>query len=165
MENVITSLDDYVYDNLYTTKGLTIDWEGGDSIDLTNIDEWIQPRLMGGFPQYLHWVAGNRLGQNTHLMYNINIFVKRGAKSTSSGNISKNRLMQIRDMVAEYFYIGKEIPLKDYAGASAELGHMIIRNIDTDTVVPPAAARIEQESTYYQWNYTPDIVVVQRWAK
>ena len=165
IENVITSLDKYLYDNLVTTEGLTIDWEGGDSVDIGNVDEWIQPRLMEGIPQYLHWILGNRIGQNTHFLYNINIFVKRGASSSAGGSLNKNRLIQLRDIVATYYCIGKEIDLMDYSGANTLIDKMIVQNIFTDSNIPSAAARIEIESTYYQWTYTPEIVVIQGWAK
>jgi hypothetical protein len=161
MENVITSLDRFMYDRLVTIKGLTIDWEGSDSAEIENADEWVQPRIMGGFPEYLHQVAGNRIGQNTHFLYNINIFVKRGASSSTGGSLNKNRLMQIRDMVAEYYHIGAEIPFMDYAGSSAEIDHIIVRNIETDSAISPT----DEAMSYYQWNYTPELVVVQKWAK
>ena len=155
--NVITSLDKYLNDNLVTVQGFTIDWEGGDSLDISKVNEWIQPRIMAGIPEYLHQTQGNRKGQNTHFLYNVNIFVKRGSTT------QKNRLQQMRDIVASYYTIGQTISFYDYAGTSSVLDTMIIRDIETDMHIPPSAARIEEESTYYQYTYTPDIVLIQRW--
>ena len=155
--NIITSLDKYLYDNLVTTQGMTIDWEGGDSVDISKVNEWIQPRIMMGVGNYIGGGASpDQQGQETHLLYNVNIFVKRGSTT------QKNRLQAIRDIVASYYTIGKTINLYDYADTDAVVEQMLIRDIETDSVIPPDA-RSEEESTYYQYNYTPEIVVIQRW--
>ena len=155
--NIITSLDKYLYDNLVTTQGMTIDWEGGDSVDISKVNEWIQPRIMMGVGNYIGGGASpDQQGQETHLLYNVNIFVKRGSTT------QKNRLQAIRDIVASYYTIGQTINLYDYADTDAVVEQMLIRDIETDSVIPPDA-RSEEESTYYQYNYTPTIVVIQRW--
>ena len=158
MENVITSLDKWMFDNVASPEGILMDWEGGDSVDLKNVDEWIQPRIMAGVADYVHQVCGNRIGQNTHFLYNINIFVKRGVTT------SKNRLQQLRDIVADNYTIGTSIPFMDYASSDTQIGEFVVRDIMTDMQIPPAAARIEMESTYFQYTLTPDIVVIQKWS-
>ena len=157
MFNVITSLDKYLYDNLVTTQGFIVDWEGGDSVDISKVNEWIQPRIMRGVGNYIGGGASpDQQGQETHLLYNVNIFVRRGSTT------QKNRLQAIRDIVASYYTIGQTINLYDYADTDAVVEQMLIRDIETDSVIPPDA-RSEEESTYYQYNYTPTIVVIQRW--
>ena len=155
--NIITSLDKYLYDNLVTAQGFTIDWEGGDSVNLLKVNEWIQPRIMRGVGNYIGGGASpDQQGQETHLLYSVNMFVKRGSTT------QKNRLQAIKDIVASYYTIGQTINLYDYADTDAVVEQMLIRDIETDSVIPPDA-RSEEESTYYQYNYTPEIVVIQRW--
>jgi hypothetical protein len=151
-ENVKASLEKYMYDRFVTVHSLNVHWEGEKDIELGTVDEWVQPRILYGEPEFMGYVTSDKKGWNRPIMLNINVFLRKG----STNNM--HRLTEMRDTVADYFDLNTEIPLRDYRVASASLDSIIVRDIMTDQQVPTG------DQLYFQWTYTPILYLVQRWT-
>ena len=73
LENIKSSIEKYVFDNLSST--ISVDWQGNESTDIEGKDEWMQPRIMKGPAEYCRQVTNTTKGANVEYLININIFL------------------------------------------------------------------------------------------
>jgi len=123
--NLKRSLEKYIYDNLYTTEGLNIDYHGLP-FETTRFKEWIEPRIVYIEREYYKSASATQYGSNLNFIFNINIFVKK------SGITTAHRHYQIRDIISDYFRIGEDIDFKDYYDTNATLCNIRIRSMIDD---------------------------------
>lgn len=139
ISNVKMSLDKYIYDNLETTEGLAVDHEGVP-FDNTVNDEWVQPRVLDFDTNYLRQGSSTEYGDSVDIFYNVNIFVKK------SGLTISHRHYAIRDIVANYFKVGKDVDIKNYAeSGTTQIAKMRVRDLVTDNPMP-------ETNKYYQYS-------------
>ena len=137
--NLKMSLDKYCHTNLYTTEGFSIDW-CGLSFENSGVTEWIQPRIIDSSSTFLRQSSAGNFGDMTDVLFQINIFVKKGYNSTS------DRTYMIRDVIQKYFKTGEGIAFNDYVNAGASLGKIIIRESVTDIPLPETQEMYQYES-------------------
>lgn len=142
--NVKRSLDKYTFDNLYTTEGYSVDWEGL-KFEESAVTGWIQPRIVDISSEYVRQASATEYGEQANVLFQINIFTKK------SGVTISHRHYLMRDAVANYFKIGQSINLKDYtSAASPTVATMKVRDIVTDSPFPETA-------TLYGWTFAVEI--------
>ena len=142
--NVKMSLDKYVGDNLGTTENLKVDFEGVP-FDNTANTEWIQPRILDFGSTYNRQGSNTEYAESVDIFYNINIFVKK------SGVTVSHRHYALRDIVANYFKIGEDIDIKNYAeGGTTQITNMRVRELVTDSPIP-------ETNEYYQYSLAYNI--------
>jgi len=129
MANVYRSLNKYVRDNLYTTEGYAVDFEGL-AFDDTSVDEWIQFRILTATREFHRQGSTTEYAHTNSLMLNFNTFVKK------SGVTLTDKHYMMRDTISNYFKVGKGITMYDYVGSGTTLCEMIVRRILTDTPLP-----------------------------
>lgn len=131
LTNLKMSLEKYVYDNIYIIKGIDIDFEGLP-FDQTNKLEWIQPRILSvSSPVYCRQSSGSQYGEIVNILFQINIFVKKGEQ------ISSDRHYRLRDLVDNYFKIRNAINIKNYIDDdSSNVGLVRVNELITDTALP-----------------------------
>jgi hypothetical protein len=151
-ENVKASLETYMYAGFVTANGFNVHWEGLKDLDLNNIDEWVQPRILYAEPDFMGWVTNTKRGWNRPIILNINIFLRKGSTNNA------HRLTELRDTVAGYFNLGDTIDLSDHRNTASYLDSIIVRDLMTDTNVPTG------DSLYWQWTFSPVLILVQRWT-
>lgn len=128
--NIKRSLEKYFYDNLQVSEGFDIDWEGV-KFDDTNSSEWLQPRIIDSDSKYIGHASATEYGEQTDLLFQVNIFVKKVSTSLSDRHYS------IRDIIAGYFTIGQTIPIADHVNSSqTTITYMKVRGIDDDRILP-----------------------------
>ena len=151
IQNVKASIEKYIDDNLVATAGLTMDWEGVP-FESSGVSCWVQPRIigMGGRDFHRQVTSGSTLGQTTQVLLNFNIFV-----SPEQMPPRTNRHYQVRDRIAGYFCIGKQIDLYDIGDWTTSLQKMEVDEIITDRTVP--------DPDFYQYNYTVGIRWLEKW--
>jgi hypothetical protein len=145
-QNVKASLEKYLQDSLEITEGLAMDFEGKFGEAFTQ-DEWVQETIMDlGVPEYLREKA-----QKYSIMLNLNVFVKKDATRQT------NRHYQIRDIIGEYLYVGKDIPMYDFENGNftTALQQMRVREVITDRPIPGDA--------HWQYSYTVGVEWIQKW--
>lgn len=126
MVNVKRSLDKYIYDNLDVNQNMNVDYEGlpFDNIVVT---EWIIPRIKEMPRQYHRQGSDTEYAQTNNVLYDININVKK------SGATTTDRHYILRDDVINYFRIGQDISLRDYAASGSTLiCYMRVRDLKED---------------------------------
>jgi len=135
------SLDKYVYDNLVTTEGLSVDYEG-KPFDNESADEWVQSRIFFPTTDFHRQGSSTEYADNVDIMLNMNIFVKK------SGITISHRHYALRDIVANYFRVGQNIEIKNYAeSGSTHITYVKVREDITDSPLP-------ETNEYYQYNLT-----------
>jgi len=153
LQNVKASIEKYIYDNLYTTEGLTICWEDVP-FEESGVSEWVQETIIGPSERMYHrQVSGSTTyGNTTMILLNFNIFVN----PKENKNIV-NRTYKLRDKIHNYFTIGKEIDLYDYSSGNftTSLQKMSIDEIITDNQIP--------NDNYQQYNLTYVIEWLEKW--
>jgi hypothetical protein len=140
MANIKLSLDQYVYANLKTTEGLSVDYEGVPFDETSESLSWIQPRLLTPISTYYRQGSSTQYGEDLELLFQINIFVKKSGVTTSFKHYD------IRDRIANYFKVGQDINIKAYAeGGSTQVAVMRVREMVTDFP-------IEEDPLLYQYS-------------
>jgi len=135
--NIKRSLEAYIQTNLGTSEALSIEYEGLP-FDNISVAEWISPRILSSDPTYYRQSSGTEYGEEVKLFFQTNIHVKKGSNTVT------DRHYVLRDIVADYFKIGKGIDISDwYGGSGTSTGeHLIVRDIITDSALP------ETDTTY-----------------
>jgi len=110
VENVKRSLDKYIWDNLYTTEGIAVNFRGVP-FDNTSVIEWVTPRFSIN-REYAAWASKTKYGYDNKIILNITSNVKR------SGATISDKHYLLADTIASYFKVGKVIDLKDWVGGS-----------------------------------------------
>ena len=151
VQNVKASLEKYIADNLSTTEGLTIAYEGFP-FESSGVTEWVQENILKGGRSFHRQVDTTNIGQTTEVMINFNLFVD------PSKTAKTNRHYELRDIVAGYFSIGKTISLYDFYNGEfvTSLQSMKVRDVVTDTAIP--------NDNYLQYNYTISIDWLEKWT-
>jgi len=141
--NIKRSLDFYCRANLNVAEELDVDFEGLP-FDETSVSEWVMPRILDIDSTYRRQGSSTRYGESVNIMFQINIFVKKGGMRIA------NRTSTIRDMIVSYFRLKKDISLRSYLeGETTLLDSMRVRKIVTDFALP------ETETLYQHalaWN-------------
>jgi hypothetical protein len=148
--NVKRSLDKYFYNNIYTTEGLSIDFDGVPFDQTAVAESWVQPRIIEVVRDYVRQASGTKYGNSTDVELKVNIFVKK------SGATLTHKHYLLRDKVAQYFEVGRDIDLKDYVGDSATLANMRVRSISMDSPLPETDTTLGYEVSWIV-NYTEEI--------
>jgi len=149
--NIKRSLDKYIYDTIYSIENLYIDFEGIKFND-TDKSEWIQPRIIDIRSQFLRQSSATEFGEYTNILFQINIFVKKGWQTTS------DRHIYIRDLILKYFKFNKQVTIYDYDGTLADIGHMTVRNIIDDFP-------LEERQNLYQYVISWEIDLTRHYTK
>ena len=149
--NLKLSLEKYIYDNLYSVEDLDIDYEGL-AFDDTVKTEWVQPRILDITSQFIRQSSSSKYGESANVLFQIGIFVKKGKMT------SVDRCYRIRDMVAKYFKVGKDISLYDYINDDSELCKMRIRDVVNDDPMP-------EEKEYFRHILAIEIEYVRETTK
>ena len=154
MANIKASVEKYIYDKVVLIEGIAVDFEEVpfESGDHT---EWIQERLMGvsDFDFHRQVGGGADLGQTKELLLSFNCFVQRD-------NTTKVvRHYELRDLIYNYFTIGKTIPIYDYNDDDFVnvLDYLKVFEIDTDAPLP--------NNDWRQYNLTLVLQYTERWTK
>ena len=151
VQNAKASLEKYIQDSLAITEGLKVDYEGkiGEPFDEK---EWIAESILD-FPiqEHLRSVGDGQKGNRASILVNLNIFVKK------DNTRQTNRHYEIRDIIGDYLYIGKDIDLYDFQNSNftTSLQKLRIREIITDRPIP--------NDNFWQYNYTVGIDWTQKW--
>jgi len=125
--NVKRSLDKYIYDNLDVNQNMNVDYEGLP-FDNIAINEWITPRIIDMPREYHRQGSDTEYAQTNNIIYSININVKK------SGATTTDRHYILRDDVVNYFRIGQDISLRDYAASGSTLiCYMRVRDLMEDS--------------------------------
>lgn len=151
VQNVKASIENYIGDNLVTTEGLKVNFEGL-KFETEGLEEWIQEDIMGEVPEFHRQVdEDGNFGQTVSIILNFNIFVNKDKTRKT------NRHYEIRDIIYNYFYIGAQINLYDFSQGDFNnaLQVMKIREIITDMKIP--------DDNFYQYTFTVGIDWLQKW--
>ena len=149
--NIKRSIDKYLFDNIYTTEGIPIDFEG-IKFDQVSNNEWIQPRIVNIQSVFRRQSSSTQYGEDTNILFQINIFVKKGHQTTSDRNF------YIRDIVLHYFKFGQQITIYDYDGDLSSIGNMTVRNISDDFA-------LEERQNIYQYVVSWEIDLTRHYTK
>ena len=151
--NIKSSVEKYLYDNLYTTEGISMDFEGMPfESGSTSAYEWVQPRIISVIdPPWHPKSASNSRGNTASFLLNMNCFANRENVTAA------NRHYVLRDTVNKYLHSGVSIPLRDYAGGTTRPWSclMTVREIETDTPIP--------NEDVLQYNYTVRLEFLREW--
>jgi len=128
IENVKRSLEKYIWDNLYTIEGISVDFYGLP-FDNISITEWIVPRFLMN-RNYVSWASGIEYGYNNNIILNITINVKKTKTTTT------DKHYVLRDTIVNYFKIGEDINLNDWVDTENYICNMRIREIIEDFSLP-----------------------------
>lgn len=152
LQNVKASIEKYIYDNLVLVEGLEIAWEG-KPFEEGNALEWVQESIVGvGERMYHRQVNGSDVyGNTTMVMLSFNIFVNPEKTHKT------NRNYEIRDIIHNYFTIGKSISLYDFSDDdfTTSLQEMQVDEIMTDGQIP--------NEEYQQYNITYVVEWLEKW--
>ena len=156
LTNVKRSLEKYIYDNLFTTEGINIDFDGVPFDDTEVSESWLQPRIINIDRDYVRQASGSKYGNDTDIELSFGIFVKK------SGTTLTHKHYLLRDTVANYFKVGQDIDLKNYAGNRTRLTNMRIRSISTDSPEPETNTTLGYRVSWII-NYTEEITQAIRY--
>lgn len=127
--NIKMSLDKYIIDSI---SGTSIDIEGVP-FATEDANSWIQPRILDVTPIFHRQgeSSGSSYAENVNILFNVNCFAKVGSVTTAHMHYI------LRDKVASYFKIGKDISLVNYADSgTTSIDTMRVREIITDAPLP-----------------------------
>ena len=135
--NIKRSLEYYINLNLDVSESLKIEYEGVP-FDSMAVTEWLTPRILDSNPVFVRQSSNTDYGENVNLLFQTNIHVKKSSITTS------DRHYVLRDIIVDYFKIGKGIDISDWAGGSGTYTgeHLKVRNIVNDSLLP------ETDTTY-----------------
>lgn len=128
VENVKRSLEKYIWDNIYTTEGISVDFSGVPFNNKNSI-EWVTPRFLIN-RTYVSKASGTEYGYDNHIVLNITANVKK-----SGATISDKHYM-MRDSIVNYFKIGEDINLNDWVGDGSYICNMRVREVIEDYALP-----------------------------
>jgi len=153
-QNAKASIEKYVHENIVVTEGLRVNFDG---VVFENDDspEWISETIFGLDDKVYHrGVDVGVDGQTDNIVLNFNIFVVKEKTNKT------NRHYELRDILADYFYIGKKIPMYDFSNDEFEtiIQNLKIREVDTDEAV------LDQRK-YWIYNYMVFIDWLEKWNK
>jgi len=156
MVNIKASIEKYIYDNLEVTENLTVNYEGLPfESGASPVTQWIQPRLLDPVdPPWKPKATASTRGNLTNILLNINCFVKKDLATEADAHYT------LRDTVANYFYSGVSIPLRDYVSGTTRpwTTLMVVANVASDTPIPGP------DMDYLQYNYSVEIEWIRQWA-
>jgi hypothetical protein len=156
MVNIKASIEKYIYDNLDSTESITIDYEGLPfESGATAITQWVQPRLLDTIdPTWKPKATATTRGNLANVILNMNIFVKKDWASGATAHYT------LRDTIANYFYSGVSIPLRDYVGGTTRpwTTKMVVADVVTDTPI------LGPELDLLHYNYSVEIEWIRQWA-
>lgn len=154
MSNIKSSIEKYIHENLVVTEGLVVDFEevpfeSGHQL------EWVEERIIGtgDFDFHRQVGGGADLGQTKELLLQFNVYTHRD-------NTTKVvRHYELRDIVYNYFTIGKEIPIYDYNNDefNTVLDYLKVYEVDNDTAIP--------NTEWRQYNITFILLYTESWTK
>jgi len=154
LQNVKASLEKYVHDNIVCYEDIRVNFEG-IIFENDNSPEWVSETILALDDKVYHrGVDVGVDGQTCSVALNFNIFVvKEKTKKT-------NRHYEIRDVLADYFYIGKLIPMYDFSNDDFEniIQYLKIREVDTDEPI------LDQRK-YWIYNYMVFIDWQEKWDR
>lgn len=128
IENVKRSLEKYIWDNLYTTEGISVDFSGLP-FDNISITEWVVPRFLTN-REYVSWASATEYGYDNHIVLNITVNVKK------SGATITDKHYVLRDNIINYFKIGEDINLNDWVDTGDYICNMRVREVLEDFPLP-----------------------------
>jgi len=141
IQNFKASVEKYIQDNLSTTEGFIIHYEGLPFESAHN--EWIEETILGvGDTEYVRGIGGSTNAMLVRPLINFNIYVKK------QNTTKTNRHYEIRDILAGYFEIKDGINLYDFSTGdfTNSLQLMHVSEIVTDRPIP--------SSDFFQYNYS-----------
>ncbi len=152
IQNVKASLEKYIADNLVTTEGLRVAFEGVPFESATE-DEWIEERIESfGNTDFGRQVDTTRMGQTTQVMLSFNIFVN------PDKTIKSNRHYELRDKVLNYFTIGTTINMYDFYNNnfSTVVQILKVRDILTDRAI--------QDDNFWRYEIVIGVDWLEKWT-
>jgi hypothetical protein len=156
MINIKASIEKYFYENITVGESITTDFEGLPfESGSTAITSWVQPRLMEPTdPTWKPKATATTRGNLANVLLNVNCFVKKDWAGGATAHYT------LRDSVANYFYSGVSIPLRDYVGGTTRPWStlMVVANVATDTPIQGP------ELNHLQYNYSVEIEWIRQWA-
>lgn len=111
--NIKRSFEQYIKSNL-GGAGFNVDYEGLP-FDDTAYSEWIRPRIIEMPREYHRQGSSTEYGQTNNVFFSVDINVKK------SGATTTDRHYILRDDVVNYFRVGQDVPLRDYAASGSTL--------------------------------------------
>ena len=151
-QNIKASLEKYIRDNIVLIEGLYVVFEGFPWSS-TAQEEWIHENILTlrSNSQYHRQVGENTYGETLEIILDFSIFVNKEKTRKT------NRHQELRDIIANYFKVGTEINLYDFASAdfNTVLQKLKVHEIITDEVIP--------NNNYLQYNYTASILWLNKW--
>jgi hypothetical protein len=150
INNLKTSIDYYIQSQLGSTY--SIDYDGVPH-DETQVNEWIQPRIIYITADIAGRGGNNALAQETQILLQFNIFVKIGAIEYS------DRIFTIRDDLINYFKIGQDIWVYDFDGnpdAGDRIDKMRVRDVVDDMEITGEGIQndLKQYVLSFEMSYT-----------
>lgn len=139
LTNLKRSMEKYIYDNLYTTEGLVIDFEGLPFDNIGTEESWLQPRIANLNREYLRGISSTKYANQINFELTVFISVKR------SGCTLAHKHYLLRDKVSQYFAVGKNINFKDYIDDSATLANIKVREFIKDSPLPETESLLRYE--------------------
>uniref|UniRef100_A0A6M3IDV3 Tail protein n=1 Tax=viral metagenome TaxID=1070528 RepID=A0A6M3IDV3_9ZZZZ len=135
--NIKRSLEYYISTYLGTSESLKVEYEGVP-FDSMSVTEWVTPRILDSNPVFVRQSSDTDYGEDVNLLFQTNIHVKK------SSNTTADRHYVMRDIVVDYFKIGTEIDINDWASGSGTslTEHLKVRSIVNDSMLP------ETDTTY-----------------
>ena len=121
--NVKRSLDKYLFDNIYTTNSIYVDYQGL-SFSTFTVDEWIHPRIVDIKRTYLRQGSSTQYANKIDIFYGMFIYVKKGHQTTS------DRHYKLKDIIQQYFIYNQKISLYNYVDNGAFVTYMKVREVD-----------------------------------
>jgi len=128
IENVKRSLEKYIWNNLYTTERISIDFSGLP-FDNSSATEWVVPRFLTD-RKYVSWASGIEYGYNNNIILNITVNIKKTETTIT------DRHYVLRDIIVNYFKIGEDIDLTDWVDTENYICNMRVREIIEDFPLP-----------------------------
>lgn len=129
LTNLKRSLEKYIYDNLYTSEGFNIHWQGM-ILEESGVTEWIRERIEFIDKDFYRQGSTTQYAHNNKVLLTFDIFIKKSSLTVT------DRHYEIRDAIAEYFKIGKDIQFRDYISSSAFKLWIRVRDIEDDGPMP-----------------------------
>ena len=127
MAAVKSSMDKYIKDNIETTSGVSVHYEGLP-FDDTSQTEWVAARILDFDNTFLRQGSDSEYAEQCNLLLQFNIYSKKSRITVS------HRTYEIRDIINGYFKIGKTVDL--YQSGTTVIDKFKVRRILTDSSLP-----------------------------